>query len=225
MVWRGKFPGEKTAIWLYRSNESAISPELKQTFISAIIQTGLKEWESLPLQVYRDNLDILKALSKHHTPYVKCLVKLIEAYPDQTEGLLHKLSSTVQNAELLWRSIPVHLVKSEPLWSIAPKHIKFPLMDLDNDTKENEEQLKKWLNEEKSFSDKREFVESLPAHFQKQRPFLSYLPPQTQVELFLGCIPQFAGKSLENVHQNLQGACSVPGCKGGSKSSERIVQE
>lgn len=171
-------------IRLYHSNEGAISPELKKTFISAIIQTGMKEWESLPLQVYKDNSDILKALSGHHTPYVNCLVKLIEAYPDQKEGLLHELSSTVQNAELLWRSIPVHLVKSEPLWSIAPKHIKFPLMDLDNDTKENEEQLKKWLNQEKSFSDKREFVESLPAHFQKQRPFLSYLPPETQVELF-----------------------------------------
>ncbi|WP_341518288.1 cold shock domain-containing protein [Bacillus paramobilis] len=174
-------------IRLYQSNKEVVSPELKKIFTHALIRTGLNEWESLPLQVYRDNSDILQALSKRNVQYVKCLVKLIEAYPECKEDWISKLYSAMGNAgflsESLWRLIPVHLVKSELLWSIAPKNIKLPLMDLDNYIKGNEEQLTRWLNEEKDFSDKREFVESIPAHFQKKRPFISYLSPQTQMKL------------------------------------------
>lgn len=178
---------KKLCIRLYQSNESAVSPELKNRLISAIKQTGLKEWESLPLQVYRQNSDILMALSRDKEQYIKCLVKLIEVYPEHQAGLLHQVHLTIKNAsffaDLLWSSIPEHLVKMEPLWSNAPRNIKFPLMDLGTYSKEGEAQLKKWLNEENSFSSKRQFVESLPAHYQKLRPFISYLPPKTQVDL------------------------------------------
>ncbi|WP_409305724.1 cold shock domain-containing protein [Peribacillus sp. SCS-155] len=171
----------------YKTQDSPLIPQVKEKFIQSIKETGLNNWEEIPLKVYKNNPEILNALSNREQTYIPILVKLIENYPELEKNLLEELQRVLTKysfiSDFMWRLVPEHLLKKEPLWLHAPKNVKLPLLDSIQITEENINLLKKWLSEEQSFNSKRYFVESIPEIYQKQKPFIAYLPPKSQVDL------------------------------------------
>lgn len=126
----------------YKTQESPLIPEVKERSIQSIKETGLNEWGgNSQLRIYRENPDFYQALSNREQTYIPCLIKLIENYPDDEKRLMNELLNVLTRYDFisgyLWRLVPEHLIKKEPLWTNAPQEFRLSLINSDEIIQEN----------------------------------------------------------------------------------------